>query len=57
MFILASRDMAASFPTIDLKTGLSDVTARKNRFATSDGCSEFYTIWFNASDMLFAIST
>jgi len=31
MFLLASRDMAAFFPTICLKSGLSDVTARKKQ--------------------------
>lgn len=30
MFLPASRDMAASFPTAYLKSGLLDVTARKS---------------------------
>jgi hypothetical protein len=48
--------MATFFPTTYLKSGLSDVTARKIGLRPH-GRSEFYTVWFNASDMLFAIST
>ena len=54
LFLLASKIIAASFPTTYLKSGLSAITTCRITFATSDGCSVFCCICLNDSDKLFA---
>jgi hypothetical protein len=47
--------MAASFPTVYLKSGLSEVPACRITFATSDGCIAFCDHCLKYSDILFSI--
>src|SRR4249919_3314969 len=47
--------MTASFPTTYLKSGLSEVTACRMTFATSDGWLKFCPHCLKYSDILFCI--
>jgi hypothetical protein len=55
MFLLDSNAVAASIPTTYLKSGLSEVTASRITFATSDGCVKFCAHCLKYSDILLCI--
>ena len=51
-YFLAPMILEASCPTTYRKSGLSEVTASRMAFATSDGCIAFWIICFDDSDSL-----
>src|SRR6478735_5641060 len=55
ILLLASNVVTASFPTTYLKSGLSEVTALRITFATSDGCVKFCAHCLKNSNILVCI--